>query len=1176
MAEHRDDEPQDDIAESPTDPTGNGSTHNRNHYQSYEDRTLEPRSQAVRLKGNQYGRLQDDDVIQAPRKSYSQETRPEVEEDFDIYETTSLPVASPYLQAQGIDSVMKYSDSPERSAKVSFSLDTRLDRTTSFEERIPKVSFSEDVEEHYYVDDAENDDTENDDGEVRKADPVEGLSLAKIATTTPNAAKHEDGYLSPDEDWTSKEKNDRDELYSSDGSSSTFDDLLEEEACEDVSPALEQLANALSLGLPLPEDWETTLVENPNFASSKLLPGTDRLPLHAACIREFPNRFSDGDTCIVHDLVSDISNHQNLIRAIAESNTDACSRQDDQLDLPVHLLARHLMEWEANWYQKVYEKAQHEDANDGGNAAAITKLYQTMSQSIDLLLQPIMTNKVLCRKEGSVGRLLPLHIAAIFTVSYNTLKTLLEEYPKAATIPCDLSEINTFIPSDSLPLELHDRLSTDFPKWEIENVDGESKREINWSQSTLDKSYGTKDCIRRSDLMFAYNPNVTPYRHDTPRIRRIEARIRQEVTAMAQEDDLILSNAARLLWIWMCTFIGASEDDTYVDSVNRVVQALPHQSVLRLAAVITENLNTVLDEANEKCAEVILRRLDEIAENEVPIPMAEFSSGYRTYREASPLLGKWEDDMAQRLCLQGRGFVGVLCRTLFNIMETKFPTTFVFLPYKLVRDETGRLGLDSPAAAAVAVKFADCLTELTTPERILHFLEKKHLRFVGQSLGGESDKEWFETEDIIKQQVDKLLKLYGKGPAYFYFLDEFTGIPIVPEKKGLYPLVVNDPVDMVRKVLPMMLTGMILMRGEKAISILSKIILNPHIKTVQKNWIEAAKDIVGYLFSPQTEWTASFLQDLLPLRDGLIDFIDRGTSESAIERDPNSLTSEWVVEISLVRMLVEMHDSKHSYAGLKPRTAHKKVLWTMEEYFLDRNNPVHLFYYDFKSTLELKETSSEAEDVELNALDTSDPEEHHLSFTCIDQKGSDTISESSSVVSDAYGPLFGDLALPVDNDESKGSENVESIVHWSTPKPSYLATPRHASASVPISLLNFDDSLDLDDVLQLRIQLDEQEAKLEFLKEKIMDIQREEIDLIEQEDKLGQALDEIINKKDQLLVTDSNGLCNARKLLLRICDLEERVLCREIEVQQLKMDITAFEIEAENEAFDSITDDIVY
>jgi hypothetical protein len=594
------------------------------------------------------------------------------------------------------------------------------------------------------------------------------------------------------------------------------------------------------------------------------------------------------------------------------------------------------MEWEARWYQKVYESAQEDADDDLNNGAGITRLYQTMSQCIDLLLQPVATRVDLCLQEGSIGKLLPLHIAAIFTVSYDTLRALLEVLPDAAGDKCDLKDIRTFIPNDSIPLELHDRLSTDFPKWEIQNVDSDLNNEINWTQSTLDKSYGTKGGMRRSDLMFAFNPNVLPYRHDVQRIRRLESRIRQEVGDAEGDDDLKLSRAVKLVWTWMCTFEGPEdEDDNYATSVQRIIKSLPARSVRQLASLPTDDGKPLVDKAIPQCTQVIRDRLDQIAKSEIPIPMAPLSSGFAS-NVRSFLLRQWDEDMASRFSLQGRGFVGVLCRTLFNITEASFPTSFVFLPYKLVKDEEGRLGLESAEAAAVAMKFADCLLHLTDPKKILHFLEKKAVRFLGTSLSrGQGDnKEWTKAENETKEQINRLLSLYENSPAYFYFLDEYTGIPIVSEKNSLYPLRINDSVDMVRKLLPLMLSGMILMRGEKAISVIAKILLDQDVALVQNNWIEAAKDLVGYLYSPQTEWTNGYLQDLLPLRDDLVDFVEKGTSEQASNADHNGLASEWVVELSLVKMVVEMHDSKHTHSGLRPRRAGLKVLWTRETDFL--------------------------------------------------------------------------------------------------------------------------------------------------------------------------------------------------------------------------------------------------
>jgi hypothetical protein len=935
------------------------------------------------------------------------------------------------------------------------------------------------------------------------------------------------------------------------------------------------LLNALSQGSPLPRDFMETLDRNPDLARNKLAE-VNLYPLHAACTRGFPDRFREDQPCHVVDLVHDAVERRNLIASLVEADPSRSRCLNKDGDLPVHLLARQLMEWEARWYQKVYEKAREDSENELESGVGITRLYQTMSQCIDLLLKPVSSDSLLCQRAGSTGKLLPLHIAAIFTVSYETLKMILEAFEEAATMKCSLENIRTFIPNNTSPLELHDRLSTDFPKWEIEGTDNED--EIDWTQSALDKSYGTKGSMRRSDLMFAFNPDVLSYRSDKSRIRRLESRIRREIEAMDDDNDCELSRPVQLLWIWMCTFEGSeSGDDNYTESVKRIVQSIPARSIKALASLTTYDGRAVLDKAIPQCVTAIHDRLDEIGESEIPIPMATLSSGFRADQRGI-LLRQWEHGTASRFCLQGRGFVGPLCRSLFNIRESNFPTSFVFLPYKLVKDSEGRLGLESAEAANIAMQFADCLLHLTDPEILLHFLEKKSVRFLGKSLRNENKSEWVRAETKSKEYVNKLLNLYKAGPAYFYYLDEFNGVPIVLEDNSIYPLVVNDSVDMIRKVLPLMLTGMTLMRGEKAIAVLTKILLDPTIQSVQNHWLDAAKDILGYMYSPQTEWTAGYLQDLLPLRESLVDFVERGPSEDFAKADHNGLASEWVVELSLVKMVVEMHDSKHTYAGVKPRRSGPlKVLWTKEPGFLNPDSRDHVFFIDFKSTVDLKEMSS-GDKNDANDANRKKREEHQMVFS---EKGrSSPDSLSSGKENTGYNILFGELSLippessessnNEESDDSSSSEDGRLQVWEQEDFETMLALKRsEISSSRPISLLDFDDDLDLDSVLQLRILLDEQEAKLEFLKEKIIDIEIEERDLLEKEEKLGEMLDGINNAKNDLFASPTNqGLSRARTLLHRICELEDRVLCREVEVGQLKNEIACFELDASREGLD--------
>jgi hypothetical protein len=164
------------------------------------------------------------------------------------------------------------------------------------------------------------------------------------------------------------------------------------------------------------------------------------------------------------------------------------------------------------------------------------------------------------------------------------LRALLKVLPDAAGKKCDLKDILTFIPNDSIPLELHDRSR------EIQNIDSDLNNKINWTQSTLDKLYGTKGGMRRSDLMFAFNLNVLPYQYDVQWIRRFESRIRQEVREAEGDDNFEPSQAMKLVWTWMCTFAGPEDKgDNYANSVQRTIQSLPSRSVRQLTLLPTDD-----------------------------------------------------------------------------------------------------------------------------------------------------------------------------------------------------------------------------------------------------------------------------------------------------------------------------------------------------------------------------------------------------------------------------------------------------------------------------------------------------------------------------------------------------------------------------------------------------------
>jgi hypothetical protein len=993
---------------------------------------------------------------------------------------------------------------------------------------LSRVSFSQDVEERIY---------DQDDEGIQYKDSMSEVKSPLAAII------HEDRDLN--EPLPSALSREADEAFR------TLADKLGMEQRELRSSEL-MLVEALSYGEPIPFDFEETLKRNPDLAAERL-PEIESYAIHAACSRTFPERFGTAQKCRVRDLVDDIMLHQKLVGALVAANPNACMRVDQNGDLPAHIMARRLMEWEAKWYQKVYEKAKVEDQEDD-NGAGITKLYQTMSECINILLQPVARNPSLCLQSGSVGRLLPLHVAAIFTVSYTTLLSLLEAYPDAACIKCDLSNIRTFIPDRSLPLELHDRLSTDFPKWEIQRLHNSSSEEV--SQAILDKTYGVKNGMRRSDLMFSFNPDILPYRKEENRIRRMEQRIQQEVMENESLDDYSLSSASKAFWVWICEYENPIDvNDHYAESVIRIVNSLPTRAVRFLASVPNSDERPVIDTVTCNSSDVIYERLKGAADTDIAVPVGSLNTGFNS-TERSFLLRQLDEEMASRFCLHGRGFIGPLCRTLFNISETAFPSSFVLLPYKLVKDKYGRLGLDSAQAAQTAMKFADSLLKLTSTASIINVLDRKRTRFTGRSLIEENNFDWWKSQPKQKEVLSRFLSLYSDGPAYFYFIDEYTGVPIVEDDNGTYPLSIYEAEDVVRKVFPLMMTGMILMRGEKAVSILANVLLDKNVSLLQPHWITAAKDLVAYLFSPQIEWTKTSMHELFPIRDSLLNLIAEGPASKAAGNGGEGLSSEWVVESSLIKMVVEMHDTRHNYAGLKARRSGFQVMWTLEADILNPESSEYLMQMDFMTPEELKRIGKQQRrsfsDIGVASFD-----------------GDDDMGDSKT----GYDVLFGDLALTDPKDEQE-NDNAEESAIKSKPNIIKMPSPRNptmptwsrrsASKSTAVtSMLDFDESLDLDDVLKLRIQLDEQEAKLEFLREKIADLEKAENELLEQEERIGEMISDIINAEENMVQSTSKvGLSKARALLLRICNLEERVLIGEVEVGQLKNGITLMELAA--------------
>eukprot|EP00980_Cylindrotheca_fusiformis_P015824 scaffold4634_cov122-Cylindrotheca_fusiformis.AAC.5 len=885
-----------------------------------------------------------------------------------------------------------------------------------------------------------------------------------------------------------------------------------------------------------------------------------RYLIHEFCCRQFPDRSWCDSSCSVADLVEDILCFNKMLKLLHDKDPDACTLMDNEGNLPVHLLSRLLIEWETSWYQKVYSDANDSDRK-GENEAEVSKLYQMMSQCVDLLLKAVATRQDLCTRGGSIGKLLPLHIAIMFTVSYNTLYTLLETYPDATADACDLSGIRTFIPNELFALQLHDRLSTDFPTWERSFGKG-AIREEPISEPAQKVTTGQR--LWRSDLIFAFCPNVLPYCHDLSRLERAENIVSQELETSATNYEL--SPPVARLWIWLCSFVvGGDMEERFSTAVRRIIEPLPVERIKELVNTPTTSGTPLFDQARPSCQKIVIGKLNDLVQHAIAVPM-EPSPRCMEEEGRSVILHKWERDNASRCCLRGRGFIGVVLRSLFNIKEETFPTSFVLLPYKLGKDKGGKFGLENPEAASIALDFADCLLRLTSPSVIGFFLQDKFSQSDGRHSQLENNDSNTNIGQHAKEVSKELLALYQRGEAYFYFLDEYSGTPVVPEQESIYPFALDDSFDFARKILTLMLPGMILMRGHKAYGIIVEVLRENSRKMLQTRWREAAKDLLGFVLSPRSGLSIVETEDLLPMKGALLEVLEGPLPDlfGPIGDHKAQQPHEWVVELSLLKMVVEMHDPNKTLAGLRPKRGMQMVLWT-EEAKISCQKPDTI---KFCTLQEIRDNSNTFK-VAGKSKTLPNEEIHH---GC-----SKTLNTSGSAYSAGLSLLFAGLSSNKDpttslptvmdvNDEKLLRQNSSRDRSENACVP-YELRMRGAATVMHTTALNFDQKNELDEERQLRILLDEQEAKLEFFKKKVNSIQEAEVELLRQEGRIGEMMKQINGEINPAMQSATNrGLSKARNLLIRICELETRVLCKEVEMGELNKAISSFNSQAREEA----------
>lgn len=872
-----------------------------------------------------------------------------------------------------------------------------------------------------------------------------------------------------------------------------------------------------------------------------------RLALHAIADRGLPDRSNISVDRLCPMLIEDVHRYLLLIQRVKRDHRQACMALDKAGDLPVHLLARNLMEWEAEWYESVYDQAAKSSKGSTGTSSMISELYHGMAECIECLLDGVHESSVLCSSPGSVGTILPVHIASVFTCQVSTLRKILEANPDAASIFCDLGDLGTMIPDRSLPIELHDNLSTDFPKWEVEQTK-ESSALLKWSQERSSK-FGFEDCIRRSDLLFAFNPEVEFFSSDESRLKRIEARIKYEVKTCVENNNARLSKSTVLLWSWLLT--STSNQELCTSSVERVVGALNLSCVRLLAQLQNQEKQRLLDVASLGASTVIKARIDEI-------------TGSIVKRTSSPT----EKIKTSKRITRG-GLLSYSCRRLFDVRESRVPVAFVILPYPLRTRDGGTLATIAQEHSASALRFAAHMVKLTDPRAIECMLDEKSVEFFGCSLHKDEQHALRRRRayDSLSKNRERLLQLYQPGRSYLYLLDEVTGVPVVSDEAKGYPVVLRDPQTTVRTLFPLMMMGLLMMRGEKALRTISDILLDKTVSTIPNSWVVGARDISSYLYDVETkEWDE--LQSMISYRKHFVDLAST-KPENIRPRTPTTGISEWRHEIAELRALLKMNDKPAVLDTLHERPGIGNL-----SYWTSRSRSPHHFRRSdsdldvLNLTRKHDELSGMLEELSVVKRDApvspvaakQDPPQVITRAPSVDE------SQKQEAIKVLLDEALGDEGNPIEISE-KYADLFEELqfneqVETRDPRDDTGTRWNHSSrvwSEITSQLNDAGILLEEREVLQLRVSILQEAARMEMLNRSLSEMREGTSKLSEQ--KL--ALARISDRLECRGVSDG-GLALARKVLLRVCQLEDRILYNEVDMQHVKIEATSIEREIED------------
>lgn len=269
-------------------------------------------------------------------------------------------------------------------------------------------------------------------------------------------------------------------------------------------------------------------------------------------------------------LKEEVRNFRDALKILLISNKKAAFKADNNGDLPVHLLARHLWNWGKE--MKLIERGRKHQKY----MIQVDEISTLFKECIEVLLQPLINNIKLCHSKGSKGLLLPLHIGVMYNVSFHIILGLLNTYHES-------SEIATYGAIDGLqnllPLDLHDKYQ----------LLGEANKRKKYFKQT-------------SDLIFSFNPDILPYRRESDRLERIEYCIKEE--AMLRKK--YVCRDVESLWLWLCTYSNDDDyDDHYAVNIRNIFKCLTFSAIQKLLLVKDDAGAYVMEIAVPPCAEVL-------------------------------------------------------------------------------------------------------------------------------------------------------------------------------------------------------------------------------------------------------------------------------------------------------------------------------------------------------------------------------------------------------------------------------------------------------------------------------------------------------------------------------------------------------------------------------------------